>query len=1091
MPNPTQEQQAAISARGKVIVSASAGSGKTFVMIERLVSLIVGGVDVRNVLAVTYTRKAAAQMREKLRAALVKAVGETQDSALRARLKEQITSLPLADICTMHVFCARLIRTYFYVEGVDPAFRIAGEDDAEWKSYSSRALDETFDEAYKSGGEEFRALLAFYFRKKSDRMLRSIVLQMNATAEDSVDPAETLERAGMLSFEELVPMLWERIRGRIAFLLKGAEELLPAFEGSKAATALASAIIGQLAALYGAAGLFDAVKIANESEKTFPRAPAATKLEGEELDRLQRLKSLAEELKALKKELAALSDEETERARHEDASARARSLAKLALAYRERFAALKNEAGILDYHDLEHAALRILRREDIRESVREKYRYVFVDEYQDVNLVQEELLSLVGGEEVFLVGDAKQAIYGFRGSRSKYFLQKTREFPVSLTLSESFRSASAVLDAVNRVFSRAMTTETCGLDYAKDAKMKGGARYGEHTGEVQFVLAPKAEKETRERGVYSVLDPRPQEEDDLVAGTVVRLVQAQAGTMWFDADAGRERPVTYGDIAILGRTNQGLTTRCVRALSDAGIPVAATADVNVCDFWEARLILDWLSFLDNAEQDIPMAGAMLSFLGGLKETDLTAVRLRFPFAPTFRAACREYTEKLTDALSAKLKDFFALSEHYRLLARVRSAREMVGLLLSDGLEAEILAKEEGELRLRRVLRLAEAAEGNVNAFLHRLKAADNEIDFRESGGENAVKVLTMHSSKGLEYPVVILLDMDRSFHGKDRDEVYYSDVFSFAPKSFDAERSAACPTLHRYLIELEKADEEKKGELNLLYVAMTRAKFKLFLVYSERPAEKPAELANTFSDFVGGAIFRRYLREVPEAAERDPDGDAAFEAREEDALSAVYARPYPFEASTSLPVKSTATELVQRVNAEWPVLSAEEHTGKGYSAEEGTAYHAFLQHVRFGEDVKKELSRMEKEGLLTEEQLALLDEKKLEGILALPSLKEAATCSRVLREQTFLLRLTAREAGLAETDDMIVFQGAVDLLAETKDGWLLVDYKYSSHEKERLRRDYAPQIALYKKAVARAMHVKESTVRARILNIARGFETDV
>lgn len=1093
-PRPTPEQQAAVSARGKVIVSASAGSGKTFVMIERLVSLIVGGADVREVLAVTYTRKAAAQMREKLRTALVKAVGETREEGARARLKAQLSSLPLADICTMHVFCARLVRTYFYVEGIDPAFRIAGEDDAEWKTYSARALDETFDEAYKNGGEEFRALLSFYFRKKSDRTLKALVLKMNSAAEDTADPEETLKRAGTLSFEELSALAFDRLRLRLSRLKGELSALSPAFAGNKAAEKLSGALFAQFSALSEADGLFAAAARAEAlAGERLPNAPPATKLSGEELDRVLRLKAVSEAFKALKKELRSLESEETERLRHEDASARARALAALALAYRARFLSLKREAGLLDYHDLEHCALRVLRDEDVRAAVRQKYRYVFVDEYQDVNLVQEELLRLAGGEEVFLVGDAKQAIYAFRGSRSQYFLQKTKEFPLSLTLSESFRSSSAVLEAVNTVFSRAMTEETCGLDYENTAQMRGGARYGEHGGEVRFVLVPSAEKgEARERGVYSVLAPQPEGEEDRLAHAVVRLVKQQLGTMWFDADEGKERPVGYGDIAVLARTNGGAAARAVRALGDAGIPVAATADVNVCDFWEARLILDWLSFLDNGEQDIPMAGAMLSVLGGLTERDLAAVRIRFPSAPAFRTACRAYAEKMNDALSARLNDFFALSEHYRLLARVRSACETIGVLLSDGLEAEILSKEEGELRLRRVLRLAEEAEGSVPAFLRRLKAAEFKVDFRESGGENAVKVLTMHASKGLEYPVVILLDMDRTFHGAETDEVLYSDGLSFAPKSFEKEVRAACPTLHRSLIAAEQEEEDRKGELNLLYVAMTRAKYKLFLVFLKEPSGTPPALARSFSDLVGGACFRRYLGDLSEEQESAAFSPPSAPSVQTDALSAVYARPYPFEESTCLPVKSSATELLKLRRAEWQQLPPEEeHAGGGHSAEEGTAYHAFLQHVRFGVPVREELARMREEGLLSEEQLALLDEEKLGRILSLPSLREAAACGRVLREQTFLLSLTAREAGLAETDDTIVFQGAVDLLAETKEGWLLLDHKFSSHSEERLRRDYAPQIALYKKAVAKAMRVSEESIRARILNIALCRETEM
>ena len=572
-PRPTPEQHAAVSARGKVIVSASAGSGKTFVMIERLVSLIVGGADVREVLAVTYTRKAAAQMREKLRTALVKAVGETREEGARARLKAQLSSLPLADICTMHVFCARLVRTYFYVEGIDPAFRIAGEDDAEWKTYSARALDETFDEAYKNGGEEFRALLSFYFRKKSDRTLKTLILKMNAAAEDTADPEETLKRAGTLSFEELSALAFDRLRLRLSRLKGELSALSPAFAGNKAAEKLSGALFAQFSALLEADGLFAAAARAEAlAGERLPNAPPATKLSGEELDRVLRLKAVSEAFKALKKELRSLESEETERLRHEDASARARALAALALAYRARFLSLKREAGLLDYHDLEHCALRVLRDEDVRTAVRQKYRYVFVDEYQDVNLVQEELLRLAGGEEVFLVGDAKQAIYAFRGSRSQYFLQKTKEFPLSLTLSESFRSSSAVLEAVNTVFSRAMTEETCGLDYENTARMRGGARYGEHGGEVRFVLVPPAEKgEARERGVYSVLAPQPEGEEDRLAHAVVRLVKQQLGTMWFDADEGKERPVGYGDIAVLARTNGGAAERAVRALGDAGI----------------------------------------------------------------------------------------------------------------------------------------------------------------------------------------------------------------------------------------------------------------------------------------------------------------------------------------------------------------------------------------------------------------------------------------------------------------------------------------------------------------------------------------
>ncbi len=1077
---PTEEQQAAIAARGKVIVSASAGSGKTFVMIERLVSVIVGGVDVREVLAVTYTNKAAAQMREKLRSALVRAVGENTEPAVRARLKQQLAALPLADICTMHVFCARLLRTYFYMEDLDPAFRIVGGEDAECRACSSRALDEIFEEAYRAPDDGFRALLAFYYRKKSDRLLREAVLKMNETIKSDSDPEARLREAGRLSFPAVTAALWEGYRDRISRLLGETEALSPCFAENKRGKELCAALSERMTALLSEPSLTEAVSRARAEEK-LPRAPEVTKAEGEELSRILRLKAVSAAWKEILKALSAV-DEEGERIRHEEASARTRALAALVLAYRARFRDLKREAGFLDYDDLEHGALRLLRREDVRDAVRKKYRYIFVDEYQDVNLVQEELLGLAGGEEVFLVGDAKQAIYAFRGSRSKYFLEKTRSFPVSLVLSESFRSAPNVIEAVNEVFSYAMTEETCGLGYAAEARMRGGARYGGHRGEVRCLVLPEREKrEKAQRGVYSVLDPVPEGEGDRMAELVAETVRKEVGRKWFDADLGCERPVTYGDIAVLTRMRSGAAERAVRALSAAGIPVAATAEVNVCDFWEAKLLLDWLSYLDNAEQDIPMAGAMLSYPGGLTENDLAAVRGRFLFAPSFRAACREYAEKLEDTVALRLRAFFGRAERYRLLARVRSAREMIGVLLADGLEAEILAQEEGELRLRRVLRLAETAEGSVNAFLLALRASGNEVKFCESGGENAVKVLTMHASKGLEYPVVILMDLDRPFHGADRkEEFFYADGLSFAPKGFDPETRSTAETLHRDLIAQKIVAEERRSELNLLYVAMTRAKERLYLLFSAPSGSVPLSEAKRFADFIPESFLKEKSGPLP-AEELPPRAEALAPAPEEEReLSAVYGMPYAFSKSVALPVKSSATKLLELVRG-----GAEETpSGHGHSAEEGIAYHAFLQHVRFGAGVGEELVRMRAEGLLSEEQLALLNEEKLRRILALPSLREAAAGGRVLREQTFLLSLTAREAGIAETDDLIVFQGAVDLLAETPKGWLLLDYKFSSRSDDALRSGYAPQIVLYKKAVAKAMRVSEDTVRARILNIA-------
>ncbi|MGN0822453.1 MAG: UvrD-helicase domain-containing protein, partial [Candidatus Gallimonas sp.] len=601
----TEEQARAIAARGKVIVSASAGSGKTFVMIERLVSLILGGADVREVLAVTFTNKAAAQMREKLRSALLKKIGET-DGEERARLKDQLNALPMAEISTIHAFCGRLVRANFYLAGVDAAFRIVSPDDSDGQELSARAMEETFENAYAEGGEAFRRLLSVYFRKKKDARLRSAVASLHRKFRGLSEYREKLAAVGKESlFEEACAYLAEDYRTRAREIAESAEELAPCFDGRSAkAGAVCADVLGAARELLERDDLFALCAL---PAPNISRMPPTTRAVGEEAVRLKRLSALSKRIKALYSELRVYGSREEEEARCRDAEELAAALAELTLRYDGIYERLKAERGVLDYDDLEHFALKVLSDGDALAAVRERYKYLFVDEYQDVNPAQEKLLSLVGGEEIFLVGDRKQSIYGFRGSKSEYFTQKTEAFGQTLCLTENFRSAAAVLDAVNRVFTRAMTPSVCGFAYAENL-LRGGRRYGTHEGSVCFHRIPTEKREKQPPAeVYSVCADQTAKKRDAQAEEIVRIVRDELGSAIFDADLGEERRVRLGDVAVLVRKTTGDAERVVAALSDCGIPVTATAKVNLCEFREIRLLLDWLSYLDNAEQDVPFA----------------------------------------------------------------------------------------------------------------------------------------------------------------------------------------------------------------------------------------------------------------------------------------------------------------------------------------------------------------------------------------------------------------------------------------------------------------------------------------------------
>ena len=389
----------------------------------------------------------------------------------------------------------------------------------------------------------------------------------------------------------------------------------------------------------------------------------------------------------------------------------------------------------------------------------------------------------------------------------------------------------------------------------------------------------------------------------------------------------------------------------------------------------------------------------------------------------------------------------------------------------------------------------------MNGFLSRLKATGYYLGFSESGGENSVKVLTMHASKGLEYPVVILAGTDVRFRGEsEQDEVIFTEKFLAAPKAFDVENKFAYTTLVRRASALLSLAEERKQERNLLYVGMTRAKYRLHIILRERTGALFPALAMRGSDFFDqSACADLFVQEEQEPRPAPPRRALVYRPNEEmkNEILRVYEKPYAFEASTRLRVKSSATDLLreqkgeflQKVKAGLGFLDEDEQFDGDTSKEAGIAYHAFLQHVHYGQDAGEELARMMREGELTPQQAALLKVENLRAILAIPCLAGLGE-KRVLREQTFLMRLKACEIKTDAPDDEIIFQGAIDLLV-TGGGYEVIDYKYSVLSDSALKEKYAVQIDLYKKAVARVAGVREEEVRAKIVNIARCREIDM
>ena len=1149
----TPEQQIVINSTGKTIVSASAGSGKTTVMIEKIIRLICGGESVSNILAVTFTKKAASQMKEKLRKALIKTINEpTTTPSRRATLKKQLDEVASADISTIHSFCAKLVRTHFYAVGIDNSFRVINGDDAEGTAMQSSALDELFSEGYENQDSAFLHLLSTYWRKKSDNALRGILLTAYKQLRNRADYKEYLQNCTAYdaqTFARVCADLHTLLQEKCAYYYSLVTELKSVFErgeyveNAKSSITLCNELCDCLQELMQSEDYFSAC--AKQKPKFTAKQRASKK---DTPDFRVRVEQLAE----IKKKVSKIYDDELsqtlsyneELQRFLLSGETASAIAKYILLFDEKYSKLKTERGALDYNDLEHIALALLKNEEVLAQMRGKYKFVFVDEYQDVNPVQEELISRIGGDNIFLVGDVKQAIYGFRGSKSEYFVKTQQAFSQgnanSLKMTSNFRSSDKVLDAVNAQFSLAMTLQTSSVDYKNDSFMQKGGGYIQDDGRVQVHFLPEKEKaEKQKRGVYSVRERANENDTDESASAtaIYKIIQDERASEWYDSDSKSYKRVKYSDIAILSRKKQGQISKTVASLSAKGVPVTASVAVNICEFSEIKTLIDWLSLIDNAEQDIPLCSALLSTTENLTFNDLTTIRLAYPNERFFRVACKKYAQEQSDTVAHKLRVFYEFYESMRKLAVVLNAGELLTSLISQTrMEARLLEMENGVACLKRMHRFIEETNNpeplGLHAFLARLRDLSYKIEYSENGGEDAIKVLTMHSSKGLEYPVVIIDDLNAPFRGADHDEVLMEEKYGVAPRAFDSEKMLKRSTLLRRLCEHKQVEESVKDELNLYYVALTRAKFALHLVFSKKPIAPDVRYAHSFADFTDFSVWEKYFvfDDITQMQKQERTA-MPFEPNKqlEDRVQSAFLWRYAHHGYEHLPVKSSATQLMDSYEENAYALQNSDDGDGGVADEEfekiaenltvtdtnaGLAYHAFLELFDFenlyqadGQRVGKDILLEKIQDTLTalaktdETQAKLLDKDKIVEILS-SEVFDSLRGKTLYKEQQFLVSLPikdtfAHKKGVdsallgQDNGEEMLFQGAIDLLAVGENGVCIIDYKYSKKSAQQLVSHYAPQLKLYRQATAKIMNIPQENIRCTIVNIYRGFQVEV
>ncbi|MDE6441160.1 MAG: UvrD-helicase domain-containing protein [Clostridia bacterium] len=1091
--NLTQEQISAIESAGRTIVSASAGSGKTFVMIQKLVSAIQNGVDLDNVLAVTFTKKAASQMKDKLRAAIIDAM-ESADEQKRSLLKVQLSKISSASISTIHSFCAKLLRTYFYVVGIDGTFDIISSDDAEAKEYMADAVDGMFERYYEEGNEDFIRLLKFYRKKRSDNALKNLIVSSYEKLRITADYKEVINKVNDLYTEEGFTKICEVLKAREAekfIKLRGkVEEFTRSFVCPK------KEYFDILGEMYDAldtaarAGLFEPLPSISQTRK--PRdITDEEKLAGATFKEFR--DNLNCEYKKVRGDIA---DEQTERKSFFESGLTAKAFMNVLMEFDRQYTEIKRSENKLDYNDLEHLTLELLKDESVRAEINAGFSCVFVDEYQDVNPVQEQIITRVGGQNVFLVGDVKQAIYGFRGSKSLFFAQKFNRLEEgegqALRLSSNFRSSDGVLDFVNDVFSNLMTTENCGFDYAPSSIMKRGGGYPEGFGSTEIHIFGVDDGQKEEPDVYSVRESGREVKHSREGLAVLEIVKRELKNKHFDLKSGEYVDTQSGDICILTRKRNKNYEGIVRALTDAGYSVSGAREEDITGCSEVKQMLDILSYIDNEKQDIPLSTALLSPLGGLTCDELSAIRIaaKKSYGLTFGECCDKYASRFGGEISKKLENFYYAAQRLRELAEVLSADKIIDKILEDtGLEAVYSAG--GGQKLKNVRRLAAEGAGiSVSKLLAKIKGG-YQIPSPAPALSDSIKIMTMHASKGLEFPVVIIADICALFKGRDTFDMPFDEEYGFAPRFFDEDNMTYRTTLVRNLISRKTAQEELKNEMNLFYVACTRAMCRLHIMAQEINDFDVGGVgsAGTYAELLD---ISKYSPEImpPVLEDKKEDKQNLVQSADENLKKSIeerLMREYAFANSVNLPVKSSASALLHMYADEEyyrsnQLFQGEEETG----TERGIAYHRFLELCDFSikdrAGICAELDNFLNSGRISAGQFEILNPDNLVEIINMPVFDGLAGAV-LYREREFLCKLPANVLMQTDADDDVLIQGAIDLLALAKDGCRIIDYKYSKKSDEQLVHTYSRQLELYKKAVALILHIDENSIQTAIVNI--------
>lgn len=1190
--SPSAGQALAINIRNKnVLVSAAAGSGKTYVLVQRVMSMLKDmdtKINIDNLLIVTFTNKAAAEMRERIGKALNEAIREESlkkdcNEALAEHLRRQLVLLSRANISTIDAFCAMVVKRNFHLVDLDPDFRTVTSD--ETVQLKKEVMEELLEKKYSEGREEFIALSDYFSPQYSDEELENIIYSIYNVSCAQPYPIKWLKECRKMyddTEQGVYSTVWGKLlKDEILKKLYRAKEIhetaLRLYTQSKGAHKHLEnvLILAENSDRVIINTLIDKCKKGTDSdfqdyisEISYARSgyDRNSTVPKETVDAINLLRGIFKDIigeiyspRSINQSLFPYG-EETANAIEKAQAPIMRELIDTVIEFSEMFYERKMEEQLAEFSDIEHMCLNILRNDDgsttaSAKELQEQFYEIIIDEYQDSNYLQEEILTAVSKRErginnMFMVGDIKQAIYRFRMATPEIFTEKYESYStdinsgnVLIPLSENYRSRASVLKSCNFLFYQLMSRELGEIDYDNRAALYAKAPY------------PSAEENdfNDKTEVYIIDSPSQSEDIPLDSNqcsalfTAYRISQMLKTHKVWNMHTEEYENLRPRDIAILLKDRK-YAESYAEALAERGIPAVVDKKGSpLVQTYEVSTIIALLNIIDNPMQDIYLIQVLTSPIYSLDSNELAMIRINSDERLFYRAVLA-YAENIQDELSQKLRKFLKDIADFREYARCNTISALIAYIYDyTDFYSYCGILENGSLR-QSDLRAFQETVGdfeknqgfNITKLINYMNDASLQQTSAVSEGADAVRIMTIHGSKGLEFPVVFVPELNRPFNKRDYSENLLIDRgYGIAARHFDTKYRTRTVSVPYTLLKIKGTNELLSEEMRLLYVALTRAKEKLILIGSVNKAEEklakfaflkdrketalpPALLfgyqsrimwilmalvrkeifgADEFMEssiITPSEIYRLCSEGTEEAAEKLTELIRAEDTGENTELYKNLSYVYPCRELHSIPAKISISEI-KRMQAEEedtyyyynsiePFMSDKEDSGKIKGAARGTIYHSILEHMDFKsinneKDIKDLLDSLKNKGILSQEEIDSVSMVKLSRFTDSPLYKRIQASESIYKEAPFVMKLSSEEiyGNRYDTKTDIIVHGIIDLYFTEGDSIVLVDYKSDyvpDHNTDLLIKRYKIQLELYKRAIEQntGKKVKEAII---------------